>query len=73
MYIYATKLNSHNQYIIMLPMFILVLLIIIHFNNIYLQSGYLVVPEEVNANCWMLLFQIAEYMCLSSLMALCEN
>lgn len=37
----------------------------------YLQSGYLVVPEEVNADCWMLLYQIADYMCLSSLMSLC--
>ena len=38
----------------------------------YLQSGYIVVPESVNFECWMLLYKIAEYMCLSSLMTYCE-
>ena len=38
----------------------------------YLQSGYIVVPESVNVECWMLLYRIAEYMCLSSLMGYCE-
>ena len=25
----------------------------------YLQSGYLVVPESVNIDCWILLYQVA--------------
>jgi hypothetical protein len=39
----------------------------------YLQSGCLVVPEELDASCWMLLHQLAEYFCLSSLVAQCQQ
>ena len=39
----------------------------------YLQSGYVVVPESVNVDCWKLIYQMAEYMCLNGLMGQCEG
>jgi hypothetical protein len=39
----------------------------------YLQSGYLVVPEGLDEKCWILLYHLAEYLCLNALRMLCEG
>ena len=39
----------------------------------FLQTGYLVVPEGLDEKCWLLLYQLAEYLCLTSLRVICEG